>query len=137
MHVRAASRWWSSKDGGAVGKLLLMAHRSREMLEAWIEEFRDLGHTMPGSIKVMQQDGIDGADTGLVGVHFANAVTVTYLQPDADGSGTWMVTMEPREEAVVLDSADMLDLANELAVVAALCAFLQGKSTPDTEAASD
>ena len=52
----------------------------------------------------------------------------TYIQPDADGSLEWVVTMEPREDAVTLDAESVMGLAAELSVVSALCAFLQTKS---------
>lgn len=105
-----------------------MPFRSRRTLEQWLEEFGTLGYPAVGSFKVMQQDGEHGAHTGLVGVQLANAATVTYIQPEAPYSLRWVVTMEPREEAVVLDSAGLLNLSVELAVVSALCAFLQAKS---------
>jgi hypothetical protein len=105
-----------------------MPFRSRDTLEAWLEEFRALGYPVAGSLKVMQQDGEDGENTGLVGVRLANASTVTYVQPEAPYSMKWVVTMEAREDPVVLDSAGLMNLASELAIVSALCAFLQAKS---------
>jgi hypothetical protein len=111
-----------------------MPFRSQGTLEQWLEEFRTLGYPIDGTIKVMQQDGDDGGDTGLVGVRLANASTVTYLQPEAPYSMRWVVTMEPREDPVVLDSAELLKLAAELSMVSALCAFLQEKSAALREA---
>lgn len=111
-----------------------MPFRSRGTLEQWLEEFRSLGYPIDGSLKVMQQDSDDDGDTGLVGVHLAHASTVTYLQPEAPYSTRWVVTMEPREEAVVLDAAELLKLAAELSMVSALCAFLQEKSAALREA---
>lgn len=105
-----------------------MPFRSQATLERWLEEFRAFAYPFDGTIKVMQQDGDDG-DTGLVGVRLANASTVTYVQPEAPYSMRWVVTMESREDAVVLDSAGLLKLASELTVVSALCAFLQVKSS--------
>jgi hypothetical protein len=105
-----------------------MPFRSRRTLEAWLEEFSQLGYPIAGSLRVMDQDSADGEDTGLVGVSLRYAATVTYLQPDAPYSTRWVVTMEPRETPVVLDSAGLLNLSTELATVSALCAFLQAKS---------
>ena len=105
-----------------------MPYRSRHTLEAWLEEFEQLGYPIAGSLRVMAQDSDDGEDSGLVGVQLAHASTVTYLQPDGPYSTRWVVTMEPREVAVVLDSAGLLNLSAELATVSALCAFLQAKS---------
>src|SRR5689334_14439732 len=59
-----------------------MPFRSQRTLDAWLAEFREQGHPVAGSLKVMEQDGHDGADTGLVGVRLANATTVTYIQPE-------------------------------------------------------
>jgi len=105
-----------------------MPFRSQRTLETWLAEFRERGHDVAGSLKVMRQDGDGGADTGLVGVQLANASTVTYIQPQAAYAVKWVVTMEPREEPVILDSDGVRLLANELSVVAALCDFLEAKS---------
>ena len=45
-----------------------MPFRSLSTLESWLDEFRSLGYPLEGSVKVMGQDGEDGANTGLVGV---------------------------------------------------------------------
>lgn len=105
-----------------------MPFRSQRTLEAWLQEFREQGHAMAGSLKVMSQDGDGGADTGLVGVLLANASTVTYLEPQAPYATKWIVTMEPREEDLVIDADGLRALAAELSVVAALCDFLEAKS---------
>lgn len=105
-----------------------MPFRNLATLESWIAEFRDLGYETAGSVKVIVQDGDDGADTGLVGVRLAYASTAVYLQPATDARGRWEATMEPRDEAVVLDAAGLLRLSSELAVLSALCTFLQTKS---------
>ncbi|WP_374315007.1 hypothetical protein [Microbacterium sp.] len=113
-----------------------MPFRSRQTLEDWLDEFRALGYPVAGTLKVMPQDGDGGADTGLVGVRFANASTVTYVQPEAPYSNRWVATMESRDEEVVLDSVGLMSLAGELSVLSALCAFLEAKSEahrrPDT-----
>ena len=106
----------------------MMPFRSRETLEAWVEEFRSLGYPFPGTFKVMQQDGDDGANTGLVGVQLAHASTVIYVQPEGPYALKWVATMEARDEPVMLDSVGLMNLAAELSVVSALCAFLQAKS---------
>lgn len=105
-----------------------MPFRSMSTLESWLDEFRALGHAMSGQFKVIQQDGEQGADTGLVAISLSRASTVTYIQPDVDGSQAWLVTMEPREDTVTLDADSVRELAAELAVVSALCDFLQQKS---------
>src|SRR5690349_17831617 len=126
----SAGRWLRLAVGirPATGEGYGMPFRSRRTLEAWLEEFVQLGYPASGSLKVMDQDSSDGEDTGLVGVQLAYASTVTYLQPDGPYSTRWVATMEPREAPVVLDSAGLLHLSTELATVSALCAFLQAKS---------
>lgn len=105
-----------------------MPFRSFGTLEHWLDEFEDLGYGFGGDVKVIQQDGAHGANTGLVSVNLVHASTVVTIQPEVRGSTRWMVTMEPREEAVTMDAPTLLNLAAELSVVSALCAFLQAKS---------
>lgn len=104
-----------------------MSFRSASTLQSWIDEFHTLGYSVPGALKVIPQDGEAGANTGLVAVDLANASTTTYIQPEA-GSPRWVVTLEPRDESVVLGAAELLSLASELSIASALCAFLQAKS---------
>lgn len=105
-----------------------MPFRSKVTLESWLEEFRTLGLPIAGGIRVIGQDGDEGANTGLVAVRLLNASTETYIEPVVQGDIRWVVTMEPREDAVVLDAAGVQSLSEELATVSALCAFLQRKS---------
>ncbi len=105
-----------------------MPFRSQRTIAGWLEEFRALGHPTSATVTVMQQDGDEGADTGLVGVRLTYAPTVIYIEPDAAPSTTWRVTLEAREDTAVLDAAAVASLASELSVVAELCVFLEAKS---------
>lgn len=105
-----------------------MPFRSLRTIQSWLDEFEQLGYRFGGELKVIQQDGADGADTGLVSVRLVNASTVITVQPEVREAPVWMVTMEPRESTVTMDAPSVLNLAAELAVVSALCAFLQEKS---------
>lgn len=105
-----------------------MSYRTKEMLETWLEEFYTRGHAMAETLKVMPQDGSEGADTGLVGITLMSAQTITYIQPEPPGSTNWMVTFEARDTAVLLDADGAMRLSKELAVVSELCRFLQSKS---------
>jgi hypothetical protein len=105
-----------------------MPFRNATTLQRWLDEFLAVEHRGEGSVRVMEQDGSDGADTGLVSVRLNNASTVTYIHPEGAGSTTWLVTMEPRETPVVLEATAVAELAEELDTVAKLCAFLQRKS---------
>jgi hypothetical protein len=106
----------------------MMPFRNMDTLESWLEEFRGLGYTVIGSVGVIPQDGDDGANTGLVTFHFTNASTPTSIQPGLDDPTRWVATMEPRDGSVVLDAPKLLELSGELAMLSALCAFLQAKS---------
>ena len=103
-------------------------YRTKAILESWLEEFRELGYPASAGLKVLTQDGADGADTGLVTVVLENASTEMYFQPTAQGGSKWAVTFEPRDEVVVLAAPEVLKLSTELATVSALCAFLEAKS---------
>ena len=105
-----------------------MPFRSQDTLQGWLDEFRALGYPIAGSLKVLPQDGDEGENTGLVAVHLRNATTVTYIQPESTGSHRWVVTLEPRDTAVILDAPALLGLSSELAIASTLCSFLQGKS---------
>jgi hypothetical protein len=92
-----------------------------------LEEFRQQGHPGAEHIRVLPQDGYEGANTGLVAVQLADGAVASYIQPDS-GSLQWVVTMEPRDDAVTLDAESLMDVATELSVISALCSFLQDKS---------
>ncbi|SDQ25871.1 hypothetical protein [Microbacterium sp. cf332] len=103
-----------------------MTFRSKETLDAWIEEFQQFGY--PLVVKVIPQDGSLGRDTGLVGITMMNAQTVTYIEPDVPGGNTWRITFESRDTDLRLGAGGALALSTELAMVSALCAFLETKS---------
>jgi hypothetical protein len=112
----------------------MMPFRNLETLETWLEEFRALGYPIKGSVRVIPQDGDGGANTGLVTVRLANASTPTSIQPSDEDPTRWVATMEPRDASVILDAARLLELSSELAMMSALCGFLQAKSQAYTVA---
>ena len=105
-----------------------MPFRSMSTLESWLQEFRQLGYPISGTMKVIHQDGEDGGNTGLVAVELAHGAVASYIQPDIDGSGDWVATLEARDSALTLDAQSLLRVAAELSVISALCSFLQEKS---------
>ena len=109
-----------------------MPFRSKHTLEAWLEEFRTTreGGSM---IKVLLQDGVDGADTGLVVVPLRNDSLEIYMQPVAPDDPRWAVSLEPRDLAAELSAAELHALAAELLVAASLCQFLEEKSVGHEE----
>jgi hypothetical protein len=106
-----------------------MPFRSLATLQAWLTEFEDLGYDVAGAVKVIEQDGDGGANTGLVTVHLASAPTVVSIHPEPTDERRWVVSLEPREDLVTIDAGSLLELTAELSVVAELCAFLQVKSS--------
>lgn len=109
-----------------------MPFRSKQTLEAWLEEFRT---TREGGamIKVLLQDGVDGADTGLVVVPLQNDLLEIFMQPVSPGDPRWAVSLEPRDLAAELSAAELHALAAELLVAASLCQFLEEKSVGHEE----
>lgn len=105
-----------------------MPFRTKDTLQAWLDEFTAMGYPVEGRLKVLDREDDDGGDTGLVSIRLARASTVMYMEPEMSGSYRWLVTMEPRETPIQLDAAAVLRLAGELTIVSALCAFLQVKS---------
>jgi hypothetical protein len=104
-----------------------MPFRSKDSLAGWLAEFEMLGSPAGVPTRVIEQDGSDGANTGLVTAHLSSGLAV-YIQPDAPGSSRWVVTIESREDATELSAAEVTQLSAEFATVAALCAFLEEKS---------
>lgn len=102
--------------------------RTQSTLEGWVEEFRVLHLPGDATLRVMTQDGADGADTGLVGYRMPNSPTEIYVQPLVPGGAEWGVTFEPRDESVTLPAAAVKALATDMETLAALCTFLQAKS---------
>jgi hypothetical protein len=113
-----------------------MPFRSKQTLEAWVEEFRT---TREGGalISVLVQDGVDGGDTGLVTVPLRDDGTEIYMQPVALGDPTWSITIGMRDAETTLSAAQMHGLAAELLVAASLCQFLQEKSIGHLEEPDD
>ncbi|MFJ6000879.1 hypothetical protein [Arthrobacter sp. NPDC092385] len=113
-----------------------MPFRSKQTLEAWVEEFRT---TREGGalITVLVQDGVDGADTGLVTVPLRDDGTEIYMQPVAVGDPAWSITIGMRNAETTLSAAQMHGLAAELLLAASLCQFLQEKSAGHLEEPED
>lgn len=109
-----------------------MPFRSKETLEQWVADF----HTARGAgdlIKVIVQDGSDGADTGLVVVPLENATVIVYMEPAARNDPRWRVTFEPQPDITVLNSHQLHGMAVELSVAAELCTYLEARSVSHEE----
>ena len=105
-----------------------MAFRSRETLEGWLEEFQRDAQPSLDDLRVIQQDGEGGADTGLLITHLRIAATETYIQPTDASGDEWAVVFEAREADVELTASEVRRLISDLDALAALCDFLRDKS---------
>lgn len=105
-----------------------MPFRSKDVLQAWLEEFAESGAGDGGVAFVADQEPVDGIDSGLVIFPLANATTSVYLAPIAVGVPDWRVTFEAQPEVTELSPDSVYDLCRELSNAADLCAFLQRKS---------
>lgn len=111
-----------------------MPFRTKPLLEGWVAEFAASGRGVGGAIRVIDQDGSDGSDTGLITVMLDDASTVIYLQPSAPRDPAWIVTFEGREEAFSLAPEGVARMSAGLRLVADLGDFLQTKSSDYLEA---
>ncbi|KSU56340.1 hypothetical protein [Microbacterium enclense] len=105
-----------------------MPFRSKDLLEAWLEEFAASGAAGGGVAFVADQEPVDGIDSGLVIFPLTNATTSVYLAPIAVGVPDWRVTFEAQPEVTELSPESVYDLCRELSSAADLCAFLLRKS---------
>jgi hypothetical protein len=110
-----------------------MPFRSKEVLEAWLEEYELGGEQIAEYAEVVVQDGSDGSDTGLVVIGLKNATTDVYMQPVALGDPHWEVTFTARDRDLALSTDGVVALAEELSAAARLCTFLERKSIEHLE----
>lgn len=102
--------------------------RSKELLQSWVDEFREQGHSIASDLNVAFQDGSEGSDTGLVIVHLTNEVMDVYMQPRGLDDQRWEATVTTRFEDMTLSPHHLAGLAAELVIAGNLCTFLQFKS---------
>ncbi len=106
-----------------------MPFRTITTLQSWIDDFRALGYDDAGILRVIPQEGEGDSDTGLIAAGLRSVSTTFYVSPETEpGSTGWAVTFEPRENAAPLGSARVLALSGELAMLSALCTFLQARA---------
>jgi hypothetical protein len=103
-------------------------YRSKELLETWVREFQQEGHSIAGDLNVALQDGSSGADTGLVIVHLKNEFADIYMQPVGLDEPLWEATLTARGDDLTLSPHQLAGLAAEIVVAGNLCTFLQFKS---------
>lgn len=103
-----------------------MPYRDQATVNSWVRDFLAEHEEEAPQISVLEKDFTAGPDSGMVVVTLSNASTMTYIHAVApDGSPRWVVTFEGRSETFDLDGPGVARLANDLAILAALCDFLQ------------
>lgn len=106
-----------------------MPYRNKATVQGWIEDYLAAHPAYTSSITVLEKDFTPGPESGMVVVSLRNASTVTYIQALVDDLGPrWLVTFEPRSEAIDLDAAGVAALAADLVSLAELCGYLQGRT---------
>ncbi len=105
-----------------------MPFRSKDTLQAWLDEFVSTSDGARGVAYVADQEPVDGVDSGLVIFPLNNATTSVYLAPIAVGVPDWRVTFEAQPDVTELSPEDVYALCRELSQAAELCAYLQRKS---------
>ncbi len=106
-----------------------MTFRTMATLQSWVDDFRGLGYDDADILRVIPQDLDEDADRGLIAAQLRSVSTTFFVAPGAaPGSTDWAVTFEPRENAAPLPAGRVLALSGELAMLAALCSFLQARS---------
>ncbi|MCI9858919.1 hypothetical protein [Microbacterium proteolyticum] len=101
---------------------------NKDLLEDWLAQFRGLGYLTGSEIRLLGQEDETDPDSGLIVVDLSGAKTVTYLQPVTGGDGAWKATMEARDATIELDAVELVNLGNEVVVLAALVSFLEVRS---------
>lgn len=107
----------------------MMPYRDRSTVESWVSEFVLARSTGDFHVAVLDKNFQAGPNSGLVVVTLRSAGTITYLHPEVRrGVPRWVVTFEPRSDTLDLDAKAVEQLAEDIAGVAELCAFLQLKT---------
>lgn len=113
-----------------------MPFRTLSTLQTWVDDFTALGYDT-GILRVIPQETDDDDDTGLIAAKLRSVSTTFFVAPEAGQDGTrWSVTFEPREDAAPLPGGRVMALSAELAMLSALCAFLQSRSEAFVAAAA-
>lgn len=105
-----------------------MPFRSKETLERWLSDFEAQGHDVAGTVVVLDHDGDDGGDTGLVVVHLGDVPIDVFFEPLALGDPRWTVTFTSRDSDLTMDAPMLAKLVIELGLASELCTYLETRS---------
>jgi len=106
-----------------------MPYRDRAQVERWLSDFWHTHSVFAGELSVIDNDFIPHPNSGLVVAHFDNSPGMAYISVRmvAD-QPVWMVTFEPRAEAIDLDAIGVRALSAEIGALGILCAYLQART---------
>lgn len=114
-----------------------MPFRTLVTLQSWLDDFTALGYDT-GILRVIPQETDDDADTGLIAAKLKSVSTTFFVAPEpGEGATRWAVTFEPREDAAPLPGGRVMALSAELAMLSALCAYLQSRAEAFVDAMAD
>jgi hypothetical protein len=102
--------------------------RSREQLEAWVNEFEQEEHYIAGRITIAPQEDDGGQDTGLVILRLRNTAASIYMKPRGYDDPFWEATLTAHPDEQTMSVHDITSFAAEVVIAGNLCAFLQWKS---------
>lgn len=106
-----------------------MPYRDRTIVESWVDEYIESHSTDLLGVAVLDKNFEAGPDSGIVVVTLRTASTITFLHPEIrQGSPTWIVTFEGRNETLDLEDVALRQLAEDLTALAELRTFLQHKT---------
>lgn len=102
--------------------------RPRQLLQQWVDDFRDKGHVIAGTLRVVEQEDAEAQDTGLVVINLHGKNVSVYMQPKGYDELLWEATMTARPDEQSLTPHELASLAAELVVAGNLCSYLQWRS---------
>jgi hypothetical protein len=106
-----------------------MPYRDRAQEEGWLSDFWDEHSLFDDRLTVLDDDFVPHANSGLVVAHLSRSPGIAYLSVKTIGDEPrWMVTFEPRQEAIDLDASGVHELAREIGALGILCDYLQGRT---------
>lgn len=102
--------------------------RSRELLQAWVDDYLGTVSLNGARVVVVPQDGEEELDTGLVIMHPRESPLSVYMQPRAVNDPMWELTIPGREEDSTLSALELGAVASVVLDASRLCMYLQFRS---------
>lgn len=102
--------------------------RSREILQAWVDDYLAESGLNGARVDVVPQDGEDDLDTGLVIMRPKDSPLTVYMQPRAFDDPLWELTIPARDEDSTLSALELGAVAAVVLDAARLCTYLQFRS---------